>query len=144
MEAHDLFRRLSAGAKFDRNRFFNDALKFKVCNLHLALETVCHQYSFNLLSVFRQLAKPKSLLPLPPSEPVKELNGPSDIEEKDETNDTEQVDPKAEIRALRKARKKKDKTPKELAALKKEEINRKRKAHQIHVQGSDIPSPVET
>ena len=53
-------------------------------------------------------------------------------------------DPKAEIRALRKARKKKEKTPKEIAAMKKEETNRKRRAHQIHVQGSDIPAPLET
>ena len=30
MDARDLFRRLSAGAKFDTNRFMNDALKFKV------------------------------------------------------------------------------------------------------------------
>lgn len=30
MDARDLFRQLSAGAKFDTNRFLNDALKFKV------------------------------------------------------------------------------------------------------------------
>lgn len=30
MDARDLFKRLSAGAKFDTNRFKNDALKFKV------------------------------------------------------------------------------------------------------------------
>ncbi len=33
MDARDLFRRLSAGAKFDTNRFMNDALKFKVQSL---------------------------------------------------------------------------------------------------------------
>jgi uncharacterized Fe-S cluster-containing radical SAM superfamily protein len=54
------------------------------------------------------------------------------------------VDPRAEIKALRRERRKKTKTPKEVAALKKEEISRKRKAHKIHVQGSDIPTPVET
>lgn len=58
-------------------------------------------------------------------------------------NDPE-VDPRAEIKALRRERKRKIKTPKELAALKKEEIKRKRNAHHIHVQGSDIPTPVET
>ena len=30
MDARDLFRRLSAGAKFDTNRFKNDAVKFQV------------------------------------------------------------------------------------------------------------------
>lgn len=94
------------------------------------------------------MAKPKLLLPLPPSEPVTELEAVSKPEEQGNNleNDVapEDVDPKAEIRALRKARKKKDKNPKELAALRKEEINRKRKTHQIHVQGSDVPSPVET
>lgn len=30
MDASDLFRRLAAGAKFDKNRFFNDAMKFQV------------------------------------------------------------------------------------------------------------------
>lgn len=54
------------------------------------------------------------------------------------------VDPRAEIKALRRERKRKNKTPKELATLKKEEISRKRKIHKIHVKGSDIPSPVET
>ena len=58
-----------------------------------------------------------------------------------------EVDPKAEIRALRKERKmlkKKEKTPKELAALKKEEITLKRKAHKINVRGTDIPLHCET
>lgn len=61
-----------------------------------------------------------------------------------EVKPVEEFDPRAEIRALRKARRKKVKTPKELAALKKEEITAKRKAAGIHVQGSDIPPPVET
>lgn len=60
------------------------------------------------------------------------------------TTDEPEVDPRAEIKALRRERKRKIKTPKELAALKKEEISRKRKAYHIHVQGSDIPTPVET
>lgn len=51
---------------------------------------------------------------------------------------------RAEIKALRKERKRKMKTPKQLASLRKEEINNKRKKHHIHVQGSDIPSPLET
>lgn len=55
-----------------------------------------------------------------------------------------EVDPRAEIREQRKARKRKLKTPKQIAALKKEETNQKRKSHRIHVQGSDVPPPAET
>jgi len=91
-----------------------------------------------------QLAKPKVLLPFPLSADT-EIQTEPKAENGDPEQDAIEDDPKgAEIKALRKARKRKDKTPKELAALKKEEINRKRKAHQIHVQGSDVPSPIET
>jgi len=40
MDAQDLFRRLSAGAKFDKNRFLNDALKFKVDLISRLLDKV--------------------------------------------------------------------------------------------------------
>jgi len=40
--------------------------------------------------------------------------------------------------------KKKEKTPKEVAAMKKEELTLKRKAHKIHVCGTDIPLHCET
>ena len=88
------------------------------------------------------MAKPKQLLPLPSSEPIaNDVKAQTAAEvEQDVPEDPD----RAEIKALRKARKRKDKTPKELAALKKEEINSRRKKHQIHVQGSDVPPPVET
>lgn len=57
---------------------------------------------------------------------------------------TEEDPARAEIKRLRKERKKKNKAPKTEAELKKEAVNRIRKDKQIHVQGSDIPAPVET
>ena len=80
----------------------------------------------------------------PGNENISKPDPKLDNQQNEEEEALEEVDPKAEIKALRRERKRKIKTPKELAALKKEEINRKRKAHQIHVQGSDIPSPLET
>lgn len=77
-------------------------------------------------------------------EETNELN--SSVDSEDEASEPE-VDPKAEIRALRKERKmlkKKEKTPKDIAAQKKEEITLKRKAHKINVRGSDIPLHCET
>ena len=58
-----------------------------------------------------------------------------------------EIDPKAEIREQRKARKRKKKeslTDKEKAAIKKAEIAQKRRSNRIHVQGSDVPVPAET
>ena len=94
------------------------------------------------------MVKQKPLYPLVSSaapknatqEAVKLPNGES------EQNNIE-IDPKAEIREQRKARKRKKKeslTDKEKAAIKKAEIAHKRKSNRIHFQGSDVPVPVET
>lgn len=40
MDAHDLFRKLAAGVKFDKKRFRQDAERFQVINL-FSQETTC-------------------------------------------------------------------------------------------------------
>lgn len=133
MDARDLFKRLSAGAKFDTNRFKNDALKFKLAK---------KQNSTDSLSTTR-VTNSNTDNEATQHDTKKENDITKLNEEMVALNDPD-VDPRAEIKALRRERKRKIKTPKELAALKKEEIKRKRNAHHIHVQGSDIPTPVET
>ncbi|XP_046450011.1 probable ATP-dependent RNA helicase DDX52 [Daphnia pulex] len=133
MDARDLFRRLSAGAKFDKNRFKNDAIKFQLAQKQPSSTSL----SNSTLGIDTTQAQHNH-------QPENDIDNNS-CEENEENETVENiVDPRAEIKALRRERKRKIKTPKELAALKKEEISRKRKAHKIHVQGSDIPTPVET
>jgi len=119
MDAHDLFRRLSAGAKFDKRRFIQDATKFQM--------------------VKAAASAPELDLKAAQKEPEATAE-PADAKVEEEI----EIDPKAEIREERKARKRKLKTPKQINALKKEEINQKRKSNRIHVQGSDVPAPTET
>lgn len=107
------------GARFDKSRFFHDAMKFQMVKSAPTIPT-------SDLNVSQKV----------PEHTVES----TDASPKEET----EFDPKAEIREQRKARKRKLKTPKQINSLKKEEINLKRKSNRIHVQGSDVPPPAET
>jgi len=107
------------GAKFDKGRFFHDAMKF-------------------------QMVKSTTSTAAPELEAAKKECEPTAESANTNIEEETEVDPRAEIREQRKARKRKLKTPKQIAALKKEETNQKRKSHRIHVQGSDVPPPAET
>ena len=140
MDAHDLFRRLSAGAKFDKRRFIQDATKFQVINKS-AIVNIHPNNADHWKSKMVKAAASAPELDLKAAQKEPEATAePADAKVEEEI----EIDPKAEIREERKARKRKLKTPKQINALKKEEINQKRKSNRIHVQGSDVPAPTET
>nr|KAF6455603.1 DExD-box helicase 52 [Rousettus aegyptiacus] len=160
MDAHDLFCRLGAGAKFDLRRFSADAARFQVGK---------RKYDFDSSEVLQELdffGNKKSV----PGEcgGSKTHQEIQDVEKKEESltekrehnkkrrkmmtteitseeSSTIQWISSVEAKIEDKKVKRENKlTSGKLEHLRKEKINFLRNKHKIHVQGTDLPDPITT
>eukprot|EP00069_Balaena_mysticetus_P020540 bmy_02876T0 len=122
MDAHDLFRRLGAGAKFDVRRFSADAARFKIGK---------RKYDFDSSEVLQGLDffGNKKSVPEITSQEVSTIQWISSVEAKIED---------------KKVKRENKLTSGKLEQLRKEKINFFRNKHKIHVQGTDLPDPIAT
>ncbi|XP_015399240.2 probable ATP-dependent RNA helicase DDX52 isoform X1 [Panthera tigris] len=149
MDAHDLFRRLGVGAKFDVRRFSADAARFQVGK---------RKYDFDSSEVLQGLDffGNKKSVPLQDEEKKESLT-----ERKREQNKKKRkmitseitsqeegsiqwissVEAKIEDKKIKRENKL---TSGKLENLRKEKINFFRNKHKIHVQGTDLPDPIAT
>ncbi|MXQ84494.1 hypothetical protein E5288_WYG020657 [Bos mutus] len=123
MDAHDLFRRLGVGAKFDLRRFSADAARFQIGK---------RKYDFDSSEVLQGLDFFGNKKPVPEitsEEEVSTIQWISSVEAKIEDKNV----------------KRKNKlTSGKLEQLRKERLNFFRNKHKIHVQGTDLPDPIAT
>ncbi|XP_007110593.1 probable ATP-dependent RNA helicase DDX52 isoform X4 [Physeter macrocephalus] len=161
MDAHDLFRRLGAGAKFDVRRFSADAARFKIGK---------RKYDFGSSEVLQGLdffGNKKSVTgECEASRTHQELqdeekNEESLTERKREQNKKKRKKVTSEITSQevstiqwissveakiedKKVKRENKLTSGKLEQLRKEKINFFRNKHKIHVQGTDLPDPIAT
>nr|XP_058904617.1 probable ATP-dependent RNA helicase DDX52 isoform X4 [Kogia breviceps] len=161
MDAHDLFRRLGAGAKFDVRRFSADAARFKIGK---------RKYDFGSSEVLQGLdffGNKKSVAgECEASRTHRELqdeekNEESLTERKREQNKKKRKKVTSEITSQevstiqwissveakiedKKVKRENKLTSGKLEQLRKEKINFFRNKHKIHVQGTDLPDPIAT
>ncbi|KAK2708242.1 probable ATP-dependent RNA helicase DDX52 [Artemia franciscana] len=139
MDAYDLFRKLSFGAKFDKKKYYNDALKFQI------VQPKC---------VESQPRPNENLELIERKEIETNVNEVSNVVKDDEDADSckEEDEEKlkllschSEALLLSKSRKKKAKkrSKQQLLALEQEQTNHFRKVHRIYIQGSDVSKPFE-
>ncbi|XP_035156674.1 putative ATP-dependent RNA helicase DDX52 isoform X1 [Callithrix jacchus] len=162
MDAHDLFRRLCAGAKFDVRRFSADAARFQIGK---------RKYDFNSLEMLQELdffGNKKSVPGVcgtsqahqkPQNEEVKKESlterkrEQSKKKRKTMTSEITSQDEVATIQWMssveakiedKKVQRENKLTSGKLERLRKEKINFLRNKHKIHVQGTDLPDPIAT
>ncbi|KAM4844334.1 putative ATP-dependent RNA helicase DDX52 [Thomomys bottae] len=157
MDAHDLFRRLGAGARFDVKRFSADAARFQVGKRKYDLDSseVLLDFfgnkkpgDFEASQTHQELQnegkKEKSLIERKGEPSRKKRRKISDItsEEDDTTIQwTSSVEAKIEDKKVKGENKL---TSGKLEQLRKEKVNFLRNKHKIHVQGTDLPDPITT
>ncbi|TKC34931.1 hypothetical protein EI555_018059, partial [Monodon monoceros] len=161
MDAHDLFRRLGAGAKFDVRRFSADAARFKIGK---------RKYDFDSSEVLQGLDFFGNKKSVPGESESSRTHQELQDEEKNEESLTERkreqnkkkrkkmtseitsqevstiqwissVEAKIEDKKVKRENKL---TSGKLEQLRKEKINFFRNKHKIHVQGTDLPDPIAT
>uniref|UniRef100_A0A8C0P4W5 Probable ATP-dependent RNA helicase DDX52 n=1 Tax=Canis lupus familiaris TaxID=9615 RepID=A0A8C0P4W5_CANLF len=161
MDAHDLFRRLGVGAKFDVRRFSADAARFQVGK---------RKYDFDSSEVLQGLdffgnkksvpgergasrthqelqdeeKKEESLTERKREQNKKKRKMISEIISQEEGSTiqwTSSVEAKIEDKKIKRENKL---TSGKLENLRKEKINFFRNKHKIHVQGTDLPDPIAT
>uniref|UniRef100_A0A452DT13 Probable ATP-dependent RNA helicase DDX52 n=1 Tax=Capra hircus TaxID=9925 RepID=A0A452DT13_CAPHI len=162
MDAHDLFRRLGAGAKFDLRRFSADAARFQIGK---------RKYDFDSSEVLQGLdffgnkkSVPGDCGALRTHQELRdeEKKEESQIERKKEQNRkkkkkmTSEITSEEEVSTIQwissveakiedKNVKRENKlTSGKLEQLRKEKLNFFRNKHKIHVQGTDLPDPIAT
>ncbi|XP_032136709.1 probable ATP-dependent RNA helicase DDX52 isoform X2 [Sapajus apella] len=162
MDAHDLFRRLGAGAKFDVRRFSADAARFQIGK---------RKYDFDSSEVLQGLdffGNKKSVPGVcgasqahqkPQNEEVKKESlterkrEQSKKKRKTMTSEITSQDEVATIQWIssveakiedKKVQRENKLTSGKLEHLRKEKINFLRNKHKIHVQGTDLPDPIAT
>ncbi|XP_003340257.1 probable ATP-dependent RNA helicase DDX52 [Monodelphis domestica] len=168
MDAHDLFRRLGAGAKFDLRRFPTDAARFQLGKRKFDFDSseVLEDLNFfgnkkstlaeNITSLDDTLSKGEERL-----QQKAEHEEDNRIERKRKGNkkkkqssetisfspskeeDTIQWTSSLEAKIKNKKGNEENKvTAEKLERLRKEKINRFRNKHRIHIQGTDLPEPI--
>uniref|UniRef100_A0AC11CD14 DExD-box helicase 52 n=1 Tax=Ovis aries TaxID=9940 RepID=A0AC11CD14_SHEEP len=162
MDAHDLFRRLGAGAKFDLRRFSADAARFQIGK---------RKYDFDSSEVLQGLdffgnkkSVPGDCGALRTHQELRdeEKKEEGQIERKKEQNRkkkkkmTSEITSEEEVSTIQwissveakiedKNVKRENKlTSGKLEQLRKEKLNFFRNKHKIHVQGTDLPDPIAT
>ncbi|XP_036307587.1 probable ATP-dependent RNA helicase DDX52 isoform X3 [Pipistrellus kuhlii] len=162
MDAHDLFRRLGAGAKFDVRRFSADAARFQVGK---------RKYDFDSSEVLQGLDFFGNKKSVPgecgESRTNQELQDEAKKEEslterKREQNKKKRKRMASEITSEeegptiqwissveakiedKKVKKENKLTSGKLEHIRKEKINFLRNKHKIHIQGTDLPDPIAT
>uniref|UniRef100_A0A8C2RZ88 Probable ATP-dependent RNA helicase DDX52 n=1 Tax=Capra hircus TaxID=9925 RepID=A0A8C2RZ88_CAPHI len=162
MDAHDLFRRLGAGAKFDLRRFSADAARFQIGKRKHDFDSseVLQGLDFfgNKKSVPGDCGALRTHQELRDEEKKEE----SQIERKKEQNRkkkkkmTSEITSEEEVSTIQwissveakiedKNVKRENKlTSGKLEQLRKEKLNFFRNKHKIHVQGTDLPDPIAT
>ncbi|XP_068934163.1 probable ATP-dependent RNA helicase DDX52 isoform X1 [Petaurus breviceps papuanus] len=169
MDAHDLFRRLGVGAKFDLRRFPADAARFQLGK---------RKFDFDSSEVLEELNFLGSKKSTPPENGTSLDNALSKGEERVQQKPEGEADNRIEKKQKRNVKKRKqaseaiavssskeeetilwmssleakikDKKGKEenkltaekLERLRKQKINRFRNKHKIHIQGTDLPEPI--
>ncbi|KAM9002717.1 probable ATP-dependent RNA helicase DDX52 isoform X2 [Sarcophilus harrisii] len=165
MDAHDLFRRLGAGAKFDLRRFQTDAARFQLGKRKFDFDSseVLEELNFfgrkkptpaeNEASLDNSLSKEEERL-------QQKVEGEEDnrIERKRKRNmkkekqtpvgsnkEEETILWMSSLEAKIKNKKGKEEnklTAEKLERLRKQKINCLRNKHKIHIQGTDLPEPI--
>lgn len=159
MDAHDLFRRLGAGAKFDVRRFSADAARFQVGK---------RKYDFDSSEVLQRLdffgnksvpgecgtsthqelqdeEKKEENLIKRKREQNKKKRRKMTSETASQEGSTIQWISSVEAKIEDKKAKRENKlTSGKLENLRKEKINFIRNKHKIHIQGTDLPDPIAT
>ncbi|XP_051850021.1 probable ATP-dependent RNA helicase DDX52 isoform X1 [Antechinus flavipes] len=169
MDAHDLFRRLGAGAKFDLRRFQTDAARFQLGKRKFDFDSseVLEELNFfgrkkptpaeNEASLDNTLSKEDKRL-------QQKAEGEEDnrierkrkrnMKKEKQTSETISVSSNKEEETIlwmssleAKIKNKKGKeenklTAEKLERLRKQKINCLRNKHKIHIQGTDLPEPI--
>ncbi|KAM9002716.1 probable ATP-dependent RNA helicase DDX52 isoform X1 [Sarcophilus harrisii] len=169
MDAHDLFRRLGAGAKFDLRRFQTDAARFQLGKRKFDFDSseVLEELNFfgrkkptpaeNEASLDNSLSKEEERL-------QQKVEGEEDnrierkrkrnMKKEKQTPETISVGSNKEEETIlwmssleAKIKNKKGKeenklTAEKLERLRKQKINCLRNKHKIHIQGTDLPEPI--
>ncbi|XP_007517019.1 probable ATP-dependent RNA helicase DDX52 isoform X1 [Erinaceus europaeus] len=161
MDAHDLFRRLGAGAKFDVRRFSADAARFQVGKRKCDFDSseILHKLDFfgNKKSepdkygasvTYQELQdeekKEETLAEKKGNQKKKRKKMSSEIISQEEGSTiqwTSSVEAKIEDKKVKRENKL---TSGKLEDLRKEKVNFLRNKHKIHIQGTDLPDPVTT
>ncbi|XP_071448067.1 probable ATP-dependent RNA helicase DDX52 isoform X2 [Hetaerina americana] len=131
MDAEDIFRKISSGAKFDTNRFLYDAQR---CNL------------IKRKKIVGPLFTKRERFPSPANESSNTVENPVNHELQD---NVEGITILGSIRAnndgLISGKKKKKLSSKEREAqIRQEQVNRFRNQHKITVNGKNSPNPIES
>ncbi|XP_030883300.1 probable ATP-dependent RNA helicase DDX52 [Leptonychotes weddellii] len=162
MDAHDLFRRLGVGAKFDVRRFSADAARFQVGKRKHDFDSseVLHGLDFfgNKKSVPGECGASRTHQELKDEEKKEESLTEkkreqskkkrkmmmSEITSQEEGSTIQwisSVEAKIEDKKIKRENKL---TSGKLENLRKEKINFFRNKHKIHIQGTDLPDPIAT
>nr|XP_035960699.1 probable ATP-dependent RNA helicase DDX52 isoform X2 [Halichoerus grypus] len=162
MDAHDLFRRLGVGAKFDVRRFSADAARFQVGKRKHDFDSseVLHGLDFfgNKKSVPGECGASRTHQELKDEEKKEEsltekkreqskkkrkmmMSEITSHEEGSTIQWISSVEAKIEDKKIKRENKL---TSGKLENLRKEKINFFRNKHKIHVQGTDLPDPIAT
>ncbi|CAG0914064.1 unnamed protein product [Notodromas monacha] len=172
MDAFDIFKKLRRGAQFDLKRFRDDALKFRMVKDDGAYERVSDTAGIGRRKRTVSETSWKSVesnssskfTKIDPIEARKELGSEDDEEnqsdfdqESDDDNDGKRMNSGVklmsgiddiELETERKKKKKRARTKsedeKDLFAEDAERVNRIRNENRIHVNGTDVPPPIQS
>ena len=134
MDANKIFRQLTSGISFDKKKYRNDAQLFGLTKGQLPDNCITDENNYLLIDDNHSNGNASD---------ESESNSTPDSVENDEDDDFKLLSNEIKLTKT-KAPKKKKKSNQQKLLLHQEKINQFRNIHKIHVNGSDIPDPIDS
>ena len=134
MDANKIFRQLTSGISFDKKKYRNDAQLFGLTKSQLSDNYITDEKNYLLIDDNHSNGNASD---------ENESNSTPESVENDEDDDFKLLSNEIKLTKA-KAPKKKKKSNQQKLLLHQEKINQFRNIHKIHVNGSDIPDPIDS